>query len=152
MAKIDSYDNDVVRNFALEKVLKLLQDKKEAETKAYFDELVNNAIKDNAKDLGDQIVQTSSIQTIFAKHLKNSLLEFQSYQRSLNKQCEDQIDSIKKLNIGQENSDEIAQVQQKFNQAQKMLLERYDEHMSQILPKPQLLPVRVNVILVKKNG
>ena len=61
MAKIDSYDNDVVRNFALEKVLKLLQDKKEAETKAYFDELVNNAIKDNAKDLGDQIVQTSSI-------------------------------------------------------------------------------------------
>ena len=72
-ATINSVEQDCIRNFQVEEIVKSLVDTKEKETKKYFDELANNAIQDEGKKLGGE---GSALETIFALKLRESLLSF----------------------------------------------------------------------------
>ena len=39
----------------------------------------------------------------------------------------------------------------KFNSGQKLLMDQYDEHMKTILPEPKMLPIRLNISIVRKE-
>lgn len=42
-------------------------------------------------------------------------------------------------------------LQANYQRANELLLEQFDEHMKQVLPKPELLPVRLDIVL-RKDG
>ena len=46
----------------------------------------------------------------------------------------------------------MKELDRKFSGAIDQLVLSYDEHMKQIMPKPKLLPIRVNLIIPSKNG
>ena len=48
--------------------------------------------------------------------------------------------------------DQLALIQSNFDRADQMLMEQYDSHMKAIMPHPQLLPIRIDVQLVKADG
>ena len=47
---------------------------------------------------------------------------------------------------------EIAKIEARFDRAHDILMEQYDSHMKAILPKPELLPIRVNLFIQKSDG
>ena len=46
---------------------------------------------------------------------------------------------------------EVEKIMQRYEKAMDMLMVQYDTHMKKILPKPDLLPIRVNVVLVEQK-
>lgn len=48
--KIDSFENDCIRNFQVETIIKMLVDSREAESKKYFEELAGKAVKKEGGD------------------------------------------------------------------------------------------------------
>jgi hypothetical protein len=49
-------------------------------------------------------------------------------------------------------SQQVLEVEVKFQAAIDQLVQSYDEHMRQIVPKPRLLPIRVSVQIESKGG
>ena len=47
---------------------------------------------------------------------------------------------------------EIQKIEARFERAHDILMEQYDAHMKAILPKPDLLPIRVNISIQKSDG
>jgi len=43
----------------------------------------------------------------------------------------------------------VNEISTKFSEAQKLLMEQYDTHMKDIMPEPKLMPVRVNVNIIR---
>ena len=70
---------DLVTNYMLDTLLKQLEQRKDEETKLYFDSLASKAIQEqSAQIVSDENKQT--IETIFTLNLKASLLTFQKHQ------------------------------------------------------------------------
>lgn len=47
---------------------------------------------------------------------------------------------------------EAKEIDRKFSGAIDQLVMSYDEHMKKIIPKPKLLPIRVNIVIAAKAG
>ena len=70
MGELTKLETETVRNFTLETLLKQIEEKKELETKKYFDALASNSIEKVSEN------NSNPIEVIFAKNLKESLLKF----------------------------------------------------------------------------
>jgi hypothetical protein len=46
----------------------------------------------------------------------------------------------------------LKDIDRKFSGAIDQLVQSYDEHMKKILPKPKLLPIRINIVIPCKNN
>ena len=71
----------------------------------------------------------------------------------MNLEKEKEIEKVKKDSFIDENRKgiKVNEIAAKFADAQKLLMEQYDSHMKDIMPEPKLMPVRVNVNIIR-NG
>jgi len=46
----------------------------------------------------------------------------------------------------------LKEIDQKFDMAIDALVQSYDEHMKKAVPKPQMLPLRLSVVIQSKNN
>ena len=76
--------DDLFRNFSLETLLEKLNEERDKEQHRYFANLAGNAGLDQPKN--NQQADKSPIETVFALNLRESLLAYQEYFESLQKE------------------------------------------------------------------
>ena len=55
------------------------------------------------------------------------------------------------MKINSEIDQLLNEIDVKFQSAIDALVQSYDDHMRKIIPKPKLLPIRINVVIESKN-
>lgn len=137
-------------NYALDALIKQIEAKKEEETRLYFDNLAEKAIE-QIQSHDERGSYTRNIETIFMLNLKHSITTFQEFQSKLLAEKEEVVNKLKRQHDleAAEKERQLSKMEQKYERAMVQLMEQYDNHMKQILPQPQLLPMRVNVLLIK---
>lgn len=83
-------------NYALESLLKAIEQSREDEQKRYFDSLVQNAVEIESSQIINGQEYQKSIESIFSLNLKNSLLTFQQYQQKILNERDELMDKTKK--------------------------------------------------------
>ena len=90
---------DMFRNFALESLLKMIEEKRQQEQNEYFENLSKVSVPNIIKsDANDKIM--NPLETIFTMNLRDSLISFQKYQSELQSEKDAIMDKIKKKFAG----------------------------------------------------
>ena len=112
-----------------------IDEKKEEETKAYFNDLTQKAISNQVKQINDENMvdeEHSSVmnplETILTLNVKESLMKFQEYQHQLFEDRNSAIESVKKKFSGDNDNPEerdlkVQSLMKKFNEGQNILME-----------------------------
>eukprot|EP00347_Sterkiella_histriomuscorum_P020014 403339430 len=171
--------DDIFRNYSLEVLLQKLTEERDSEQQRYFNDLANNAIhqldmKREGSQNNDYIQREkqdqSPIETVFMMNLRESLLSYQEYFEGLLKEKEVLIKKVKhshsqnllnarladnqmeQSSINLQIDLQLKEIEQKFSNAIDSLVQSYDEHMRNIIPKPKLLPIRISIQIDSKKG
>jgi len=156
----------------------LLIEKKEKSSKEYFDRLINvNGSTDVSNGLMiEENHELSPIEVIFHKYMKKSLIGYQDYYKTLELGMEDRKRAIgekyskKMVNYKKKNDingnveddpkiikytnrcqDEIQALEETFQKSTELLINSYEEYLSEIDPSPQFLPVHVTIKIPEKD-
>ncbi|CAG9325488.1 unnamed protein product [Blepharisma stoltei] len=142
--KMETSLDQIVRNFHLDGVLKLLLEQREKAAKEFYDQILNQVIQRSDS------VSRNPIETVFQENMRESLLAFEKYYDDLKERNERMKNKLRAEGIP-EYAEKAAELDMHFNRSIDLIVEGYEKHMKSIAPSPVLLPIRLFLKVPKKN-
>ncbi|XP_006811660.1 uncharacterized protein LOC102803824 [Saccoglossus kowalevskii] len=163
---------DLLHDHQFDVLIQNIREAKEMAEKTYFEELIHTVVS-NANSL-DVNNSHSPVEEVLKKHLKEGLAAHENYYQELRTQCNHQIQMIEKELAGSTAElQKQTQVQTDFEVKLKdlnekyeyrkqtflselencgrMLSQAYDRYLTEHLPTPSLLPIKVSLVLLNKE-
>lgn len=144
--------DDIMKNIQIERLQRQIH---ELHGKA------KNEIVDNILALEGGVMK-SPIVAVFQANFKDSLMRFERYSDEARKEMEDSKKKIKsKYGAGGKDIDiskmkpedafEISNADRKYKLAVDYLVQAYDKYMKDVLPEPNMLPIKFNILVPSKG-